>query len=159
MSSNLKTLFSLFGMCLCRHTVLGCRQVTLICISALTCTHWCKGMRILRSHLVPVLRLLSAAPHPSKKRSELSAFPSSTGGFLFSPVCLQDGGRKASVRPEQSTRLFTNGQLRILRSNAAKSAKRIFQIALSNVGEQQRADYSTCEPDVTAAVRLLSVSL
>lgn len=37
-------------------------------------TYSCKGMHILRIHLVPVVSPLSAAPHPSKKKRAVYVF-------------------------------------------------------------------------------------
>jgi len=47
-----------------------------------TCTHSCKGMHILRSHLVPVVRPLGPASHPSKKKEHCLRFQ--PRGSIFS---------------------------------------------------------------------------
>lgn len=72
-----------------------------------TCTHSCKGMHILRSHLVPVVRPLSSAPCPSKKKRAVYVFIQE--GSISSSLCLQDRGRRLSVQPDQGTKLCSCG--------------------------------------------------
>lgn len=68
-----------------------------------TCTHSCKGLHIIRSHLVPVVRPLSAASHPCKKKRAVYVFIQE--GSTFSLLCLQDSRRRLSMQHDQGTKL------------------------------------------------------
>lgn len=78
-----------FQICLTHYTRL-LASITSIHVSVhmFTCTRSSKGIHVLRSHLVPVVRPLSAAPRPSKKKRAVYVFIRE--GSTFSSLCLQE---------------------------------------------------------------------